>query len=192
MKQGLVGAWLLALVSVAPTVLAQTQIAGGGTVNFTGQVNVASCSVSVTGGTGGGMGGGRIDVSLGVASSADLRSQAQDPQPGIAKEFTLALTCPTGFAPTGYFSADSVSGQGLQVSGGAQGVSIMLVVGVSPPIKLDLSSGKADIPDSKWLWDPTSYYLPMKAYYALAPNVQAQGVQAGKADGVLNYTMSYR
>lgn len=167
----------------APTVGAQ------GVINFTGSINADACVVHSVGP--GGAGGSVLNYSMGSVSINSLGSES-DPMTSATQGVTtlpvsvdLEIECVAGTSVELELKPQVASGKGIGVTGGAQGVQIMLIKDDTP---LDFTTGSAVI-DAQLQNGRTNVNLV--AYYTLKANQDVNTVQAGTANGAVNYVLSY-
>ncbi|HDR9498952.1 TPA: type 1 fimbrial protein [Burkholderia cepacia] len=192
---------ILAIAAAAATfAVAGSAMAADGTINFTGSITTASCTL--TGGAGAnvspGVGGQNIAVNLGKVSADSIGSIAGG---GVAAatQINLNLDCGntgTGlnmvkmkFDPTRGSGLDGKNNQLLKVSGDAEGVGIGLFDGNNKLLNLaanetfDAPLVKGGTPEA-----PTyTAALNLRAGYV----ANGATIKAGEANGTLPFTLTY-
>ncbi|WP_269501798.1 fimbrial protein [Burkholderia sp. IMCC1007] len=192
---------LIALAAAAASfAFAHSAMAADGTINFTGEITTASCSL--TGGAGATVGGSKGDqtvaVNLGKVSADALGGKAGS---GIAAGTQINLNVNCGDTGTGLSTVklkfDPLSGSGLdgknnkllKTVGGAEGVGIGLYN--TDNQLLDLAANETfDAPLVKSGTDEAPVYtaeLAMRAGYV----ANGETVKAGTANGTLPFTLTY-
>ncbi|WP_175022751.1 MULTISPECIES: fimbrial protein [Burkholderia] len=191
---------ILALAAVAGMFAAGSAMAADGTINFTGNITAASCSI--TGGAGTNVTGEKgkqdIAVNLGTVSSDSIGGTAGH---GIAGGTSISLNLDCGntatdltlvkmkFDPRSGSGVDGKNNKLLQVSGTAKGVGIGIYD--SSNTLLNLAANETiSAPLVKGGTDEAPVYtaaLDMRAGYV----ANGDKVEAGTADGTLPFTLSY-
>ncbi|AZD69490.1 Pilin (type 1 fimbria component protein) [Pseudomonas chlororaphis] len=175
-------------------------LAADGTINFTGEIVAASCSI--TGGTGATAGGNKgaqtIDINLGKVSTDSIGGTSGG---GVAggKNINLNLDCGTTakgltsvklqFDPANGSGIDLKNGSLLKTTGTAKGVAIglydsnnkLLNLAANETINGALTSSGED-PNTKY-----TAKLDLRAGYV----ANGEAVTAGTANGTLPFTLTY-
>ncbi|WP_244107087.1 fimbrial protein [Burkholderia sp. BCC0419] len=191
---------ILALAAVAGTFAAGSAMAADGTINFTGNITAASCSI--TGGAGTSVTGEKgkqdIAVNLGTVSADSIGGTAGH---GIAGGTAISLNLDCGntatdltlvkmkFDPLAGSGIDGKNNKLLKISGSAMGVGIglynddntLLNLAANETINGSLvKGGTAEAPTY-------TASLNMRAGYV----ANGEKVAAGTANGTLPFTLSY-
>ena len=126
---------LLALAVAA--VMSSSAFAETGTLNFTGNLNASTCTISPGGDAGAGASAGVIDITMGDVSFDDLATVSGGTVSAAFTDIDLGLSCTSAGTNTAVvMSFDPVGGTGLDASdnrllglaaGGATGAGIALV-----------------------------------------------------------------
>ena len=170
-----------------------TTVGATGQIFFSGSVNANSCVIHDNGP---GSAGGNINVDMGSVAMVALGTEAAPTLSGSSTVTTLPAAIDLWLECDGV-AADSVrltltpnmvQGKGIGVTGGAQGVQIMLVD--SSGAALDFTSGTADVDaalsSGKGAIDLSAYYTK-----TLASEADATKLAAGAANATVAYTLSY-
>ncbi|WP_225740291.1 fimbrial protein [Burkholderia cepacia] len=191
---------ILALAAFATMFAAGSAMAADGTLNFTGAITAASCSI--TGGAGssvtGGKGDQNIAVNLGTVSADALGSTAGG---GIAAGTSINLNLDCGTTAAGLTSVkvkfDPMAGSGtdsknnklLKTTGTAKGVGIGIYD--SDNKLLNLAANETfDAALTKGGTEEAPVYtaqLNMRAGYV----ANGDAIDAGTANGTLPFTLTY-
>lgn len=180
----------LAVFSALGLGAAQAATVGAeGIINFTGTINGDSCVLHSNGA--GSAGGGMLSYDMGAVSVHSLGT-ADAPATSATNGVTtlpiamnLQLECVSGTSVDLELTPTIASGKGIGVTGGANGVQIMLVqsgtavdfTNGSANVAVPLSNGKAA--------------LDLTAYYTLQDGVDTADVVPGTANGTVNYVLKY-
>ncbi|MNY86346.1 Fimbrial subunit type 1 precursor [compost metagenome] len=182
------------MAACAACALTSTAMAADGTINFTGEIVAASCTV--TGGAGTEVNGTSIDVGLGKVSISSLTTAGA----GVAVGGTLinlSLDCAAAGVTKVKFNFDPMSGSGIDASnnsllktdGVARGVGIGLFDESGQLI--NLSANQAYVADltSAGPSKPGQFTaeLRMRASYV----ANGADLEAGTATGTLPFSMTY-
>lgn len=169
-------------VQAAPT------LGATGTITFEGSITADSCKVTSSGAS---SSGANMLVSMGPHSAETLGTEANPAVSGgklstIAKNIDLSVECANGSTVSLELTPSARVGKGIAVTGGAQGVQIMLV---SNDTVLDFTPGKASLaaPDN----GSNKFSIPLTAYYTLQAGKATADVKAGAANATVAYTLSY-
>ncbi|MCB2256657.1 type 1 fimbrial protein [Pseudomonas chlororaphis] len=177
-------------------------MAADGTINFTGEITAASCTITGNTGTnvGGSAGKQTIDLNLGKVSTSSLGNTTNGI--GAAKNIRLNLDCGTTatglttvkllFDPSSGSGIDSKHGSLLKTSGTATGVGIglynskneLLNLSANETINGDLVKTEDAGPPAKTTY---SANLDLRAGYVL----NGATVAVGTANGTLPFTLTY-
>lgn len=191
---------ILAFAAVAGTLAAGSAMAADGTINFTGNITAASCSI--TGGAGTSVTGEKgkqdIAVNLGTVSSDSIGGAAGH---GIAGGTAISLSLDCGntatdltlvkmkFDPKAGSGVDGKNNKLLKTSGSATGVGIgvyddsntLLNLAANETINAPLVKGGTEL-------EPVyTAALNMRAGYV----ANGDKIAAGTANGTLPFTLSY-
>ncbi|WP_321911298.1 fimbrial protein [Burkholderia cepacia] len=192
---------ILAIAAAAATFAAAgSAMAADGTINFTGAITTASCSL--TGGAGAnvspGAGGQNIAVNLGTVSADSIGNTAGG---GVAAGTQINLNLDCGNTGTGLTTVkmkfDPATGTGLdgknnkllKVSGDAEGVGIGLYDSNNKLLNL-AANETFDAPLVKGGPDDAPTYtaaLNLRAGYV----ANGAAIKAGVANGTLPFTLTY-
>ncbi|QHF45615.1 fimbrial protein [Pseudomonas sp. S35] len=182
----------LSIVVAAGHAVAAPTLAGGGTLNFTGTINVDACSASAGGVN------KNISVDMGNVSVKDMGTVAAPKSNGTlsAQNFDMKINCNTGakvsmtFEPTkGAGSGIATGGKVLKLvegMGAAKNVGIALLDGNGALI--DLSSPTTAIIESPLQGGNTS--LKFSAVYVTTAT-DVSTVVAGRGDATLPFVLQY-
>ncbi|WP_260430147.1 fimbrial protein [Burkholderia cenocepacia] len=191
---------ILAFAAVAGMFAAGSAMAADGTINFTGNITAASCSI--TGGSGtnvtGGKGSQDIAVNLGTVAADSVGGTAGH---GIAGGTSINLNLDCGNTATDLtlvkMKFDPQSGSGidgknnnlLKISGTAKGVGIGVYDSNNKLVNL-AANETVNAPLVKGGTDEAPVYtaaLNMRAGYV----ANGEKIDAGTANGTLPFTLSY-
>ena len=182
------------MAACAVCALTSTAMAADGTINFTGEIVAASCTV--TGGAGTEVNGTSIDVGLGKVSISSLTTAGA----GVAVGGTLinlSLDCTATGVTKVKFNFDPMSGSGidarnnslLKTSGSAVGVGIGLSDESGQLINLSANQAYVANLTSAGPSKPGEFTaeLRMRASYV----ANGADLEAGTATGTLPFSMTY-
>ncbi|WP_244321762.1 fimbrial protein [Burkholderia reimsis] len=191
---------ILALAAFATMFAAGSAMAADGTLNFTGSITAASCSI--TGGAGstvtGGKGDQNIAVNLGTVSADALGGAAGG---GIAAGTSINLNLDCGntatdlttvkvkFDPLAGSGSDAHNNKLLKISGTAKGVGIGIYNADNKLLNL-AANETFDAPLVKGGTDDAPVYtaaLNLRAGYV----ANGEKIDAGSANGTLPFTLTY-
>ncbi|AVO61322.1 MULTISPECIES: fimbrial protein [Pseudomonas] len=192
---------LKSIVSMAIAGAVSTSaLAADGTINFTGDIVAASCTIAGGAGTnvGGDKGNQNIDVSLGKVSSDSLTGAAAGGIVG-GKSINLNLDCggtaeglksvKLQFDPSSGSGVDSGNVSLLKVTGGAEGVGIGLYNSSNKLVNLGANEtiDGALVPATAEGKTTYTANLNLRAGYV----ANGAPIKAGPANGTLPFTLSY-
>ncbi|WP_244129992.1 MULTISPECIES: fimbrial protein [Burkholderia] len=191
---------ILAAAAVVGMVAAGSAMAADGTINFTGSISAASCSI--TGGAGTNVTGEKgkqdIAVNLGKVSADSIGGTAGG---GIAGGTSISLNLDCGntatdltlikmkFDPRAGSGVDGKNNKLLQVSGTAKGVGIGIYNGSNTLVNL-AANETIDAPLVKGGTEAAPVYtaaLDLRAGYV----ANGDKIEAGSANGTLPFTLTY-
>jgi major type 1 subunit fimbrin (pilin) len=179
----------LAIFSAFVATGAQAATVGAtGIINFDGSITADTCKMSSSGAA---SSGANMLVSMGPHSAETLGTEAHpETSEGslstVAKNLDLNVECATDTAVTLELKPALRVGKGIAVTGGAQGVQIMLVGSDGP---LNFAEGSAKLPAINV--GNNLFSVPLKAYYTLQDGKTSAQVKAGAANATVAYTLSY-
>ncbi|MDR0240947.1 MAG: type 1 fimbrial protein [Burkholderia sp.] len=192
---------ILALAAVAATFAAGSAMASDGTINFTGSITAASCSI--TGNTGANVSGEKgkqnIAVNLGKVS-ADAIGSTENGGVSAGTNISLALDCGASATDvtTVAMKFDAVNGSGLdgknnkllKVAGDAEGVGI----GLFDADNKQLNLAANDTITGKLVKGGTDEAPVYTATLNLRAGYMANGaaIKPGVANGTLPFTLTYQ
>ncbi|SFQ66443.1 Pilin (type 1 fimbria component protein) [Pseudomonas sp. NFPP07] len=192
---------LKSIVSMAIAGAVSTSaLAADGTINFTGDIVAASCTIAAGSGTnvGGSKGNQNIDINLGKVSSDSLKGSAGGGIVG-GKGINLNLDCggtaeglksvKLQFDPSSGSGIDSNNVSLLKVTGGAEGVGIGLYNSSNKLVNLGANEtiDGALVPTTVGETTTYSANLNMRAGYV----ANGATIKAGPANGTLPFTLTY-
>ncbi|KAA0983004.1 type 1 fimbrial protein [Pseudomonas sp. ANT_J12] len=189
---------LLALAIVAHAALSSSAFAASGTLQFNGELNNASCTVTPGGDASAGT-GNNILVDMGDVSFADL----QVASPGVGNvgvavtDLNFDIGCPSGvgalssvimsFDPNSGSGLDSIDGRLLALSpGGASGAAIALVNSANDIIDMSSApsiSAPLDIDED----GVGTANIALRATYLRTSGAEVPGAANGSLPFVLRY-----
>jgi major type 1 subunit fimbrin (pilin) len=179
----------LAIFSAFAATGAQAATTGAtGTISFEGSITADTCKMSSSGAS---SSGANMLVTMGPHSAETLGTEA-NPETSegslstIAKNLDLNVECATDTKVTLELKPAARMGKGIAVTGGAQGVQIMLVDSNGP---LSFLSGSAKL-DAVNVGNNV-FSVPLKAYYTLQAGKTTTDVKPGAANATVAYTLSY-
>lgn len=194
MKKSLIS---MAVFSVFAITGVQAQTVGAtGNIIFDGSVTADTCKVTSGGGS---SAGADLLVSMGSHSVETLGTETNPATSSgslatVSKNIDLNVDCKVGQTVTMELVAAHTTNKGIAVTGGAQGVQIMLV-GNGGQV-LEFVGGKTDVPvlvnGGAAANGVTSFHAPLKAYYTLVNGTAAGAVTPGVANASVAYTLSYQ
>lgn len=185
MKQTFLGLTLLSAFAAASVNAAPT-IGAVGNISFIGSINANSCTVRSSGASNT---GANMLVDMGPVSVNSLGNQDTPATSGnngstaVAKNIDMEIECVAGTSVKLKLIPSAVSGKGIDVTGGAKNVQIMLV---SNQTVLDFSPGFYELAAPY-----TSGSIPLTAYYTLKPGKTKADVLSGQANATVAYELSY-
>lgn len=173
---------------VSTGVQADPAVGATGVITFEGSITADSCKVTSSGAS---SSGGNMQVSMGPHSAEMLGTEANPAVSGgklstLAKNIDLNVACASGTTVSLELKPSSRVGKGIAVTGGAQGVQIMLM---SKDTVLDFTSGSQvlEAPNN----GANTFSVPLTAYYTLQAGKTSADVKAGAANATVAYTLSY-
>ncbi|WLW63586.1 type 1 fimbrial protein [Achromobacter aegrifaciens] len=188
MKKAILSIAVLSAMGFSAMSQAAPTVGATGLIKFNGSINADSCVVHSAGA--GSAGGQTLTYDMGSVSVNALGTEASPMSTGgtittLPTAMDLQLECPGSTSVELQLTPTLASGKGIGVTGGAQGVQIMLVQGTQP---LDFSMGPVTLsaPSTAGIAN-----IALKAYYTLKASTLVSSVVTGDANGSAAYTLSY-
>lgn len=187
MKKILLSVAILSALGVSAVSQAAT-VGATGTITFQGEINADSCVIHTNGP--GSAGGRDLLVAMGSVSANSLGSETQPTVSGgaitaLPTDVALTLECGAGTSVELALTPGIASGKGIGVTGGAQGVQIMLTQAGNA---LDFSTGPVTL--NAALNDGVAN-IDLRAYYTRQAGKGVGDVVPGNAVGTASYVLSY-
>ncbi|WP_204383109.1 fimbrial protein [Pseudomonas sp. NFPP19] len=185
------------LAITASGLVASSAMAADGTINFTGEISSVSCSITAGGGTGGG-GAQTITVPLGKVSIDSIKTPAEGT---IASTVRINLNLDCGSTGSGLSTVDMkfdpAAGSGIDLKdprllktlGAGKGVGIAIYNENNQIINMSaneiISGTLTQSPPSTGTYKSS---ISLRAGYV----ANAEDFVAGKADGTLPFSLTYK